>query len=301
MDYVESENALAAAAASGKPDALQALARFYAFCGRNLWCFEMNREPTLACPVLPFKDWDEFDAFFRAVPKGLDFGALFARAKEAYRKTLAAAAAARERELEASSWMELASVDDLSADDDDAERAHERAAALFGELKDEEGLGEVCMARAHRARYRVYDMAACRRFLEEARAHYDRAGSTVGAAHAVVRLAETYDPGIDNGELANADRMEALFAEAAGLFERAGDKDSAANALAGVANIFKEAGEKERQEAAYLRCLAYIEKNFGGEDLALNYDAAAALYDERENPEKAADYRRKAAALRPAS
>ena len=304
MKYEEAQSALAAPAGRAQtPEArvraLSELAQFYGYCGKTLWCFEMNREPILSCPVLPFKSWGEFDEFFRSVPKALDFGALLSLAGETCRKTIEEAAAAHLDSAEASSWMELAGVADLSADDRDVERAHARATELYEKLGDEEGLGEVCMGRAHRARYRTYDTILCRRFLEEARKHFDRAGSVLGSARAVSRLAETYDPGINNGVDADVGRMEALYAEASALFDRAGDKVSAANTLAGLADFLREAGLTEREEGALLRCLGYIEKNFDGEDLAQNYGAVAAFYERRGNQEKGADYRRKASALRP--
>ena len=276
MTYPEAEAAFASRPVE--------LAQMYAFCGKALWSFEFNREPRLACAVLPFKDWDEFDAFFGTVPETLGHAELLAKAAAKYREAIEAAAPGTA--LCGSLWLELSSVADLAGGS--AEECYAEAERIFAPLGDEERLGDVCMGRAHGARYGTYDMEACARLLREARAHFDRAGAARGSAHAAMRLAETLPPDM------------ALYGEASDLFDRAGDKESAANALAAAIRAFREKGDAGMEEAAFGDCLLYIERNFTGEDLAKNYDAAAAFHASKGRSEVAASYRAKAAALRPA-
>ena len=280
--------------AEGGPDragAAERLAEFYAFLGRNLWCFEFNREPTLSCGVLPFEDWDAFDAFFRSLPEDLSYVELLEKAAARTREAIDLRRKAGARAPEARLWLSLAGLTDLLTDEGEAGPCFEAALKLFEALGDPGGAAESWLGLAHQSRFRTYDPKRTVECLEKARAGFKSAGSFRGQARAAALLAEALGGG-------DIDRAEALYEEAAELYAKDGDPAAAVDCRAALTRALGGRGLKEREEAAFERNLAFIEANFTGEDLAANYEAAQRFYEERGLEERAAACLEKARAIR---
>ena len=192
--------------------------------GYLLWCYELNREPSLSGHYLTFTDWDEQASFLNSVGGKHSAWTLLGRAASLYEALYEAKRNGGPPGEAIALGIRLTNAwDKLTGKADAVTRVLDECLQLAISAEDWDAAGGLYLSQAHSARYSMYDSPRAFELLHTAQDCFRRTANDRDLHRAFLLEMSILDPLANEGRDGNLERYRELLGTSVSYLERTGD------------------------------------------------------------------------------
>ncbi|TVQ96754.1 MAG: hypothetical protein EA403_15730 [Spirochaetaceae bacterium] len=231
--------------------------------GFMLWCYELNREPSLSGHYLTFKDWDEQALFLNSVGGENTAWTLLERAASLYEALYEAKKSGGPPGEVIALGIRLTNAwDKLVGKTDSVARVLDECLQLASAAEDWDAAGDLYLSQAHSARYSLYDSPRAFQLLHTAQDCFRRTGNEHGLHRAFLLEMSILDPLANEGRDGNLERYRELLRVSVAFLERSQDFRSLVDLYLQASQRLESYERLDLVEACMIAMLEVVKAHF---------------------------------------
>ena len=228
-----------------------------------LWCYELNREPSLSGHYLTFKDWDEQASFLNSVGGKNSAWTLLERAASLYEALYEEKKnGGRPNEVIALGVRLTNAWDKLAGKADAVARVLDECLERAITAEDWDAAGGIYLSQAHSARYSLYDSPRAFALLQTAQDCFRRTANDRDLHRAFLLEMSILDPLANEGQDGNLERYRELLGTSVSYFERTGDYQSLVDLYIQASQRLESYQRLDLVEACMIAMLEVVKAHF---------------------------------------
>ena len=231
--------------------------------GYMLWCYELNREPSLSGHYLTFKDWDEQASFLNSVGGKNSAWTLLERAASLYEALYEEKKnGGRPNEVIALGVRLTNAWDKLVGKADEVTRVLDDCLERAITAEDWDAAGGIYLSQAHSARYSLYDSPRAFELLHTAQDCFRKTGNDRDLHRAFLLEMSILDPLANEGQDGNLERYRELLGSSVSYLERTGDYHSLVDLYIQASQRLESYQRLDLVEACMIAMLTVVQEQF---------------------------------------
>jgi hypothetical protein len=231
--------------------------------GYMLWCYELNREPSLSGHYLTFKDWDEQASFLNSVGGEHSAWTLLERAASLYEALYNERRnGGRPDEVIALGVRLTNAWDKLAGKTDEVGRVLDECLEQAIAAEDWDAAGGLYLSQAHSARYSLYDSPRAFALLHEAQDCFRNTANDRDLHRAFLLEMSILDPLANEGRDGNLERYCELLGVSIHFFEQNQDYQSLVDLYLQASQRLESYQRLDLVEACMIAMLEVVKAHF---------------------------------------